>query len=304
MEKQEILMESGTNEFEFIEFSIGDIFYGINVAKVREVVNATEPTQLPNAHPYVDGVFALRGKLMPLVNLARSLHVEDVAKNSKIIVSELNAYYVGFKVDDVTRIHRISWMQMEPAPQITNSERVIGVVKLEGRLILLLDFEKILAEINPEINRRMTDVPEAAEEVVEMRKEKTILIAEDSTMLRQMIVSTLQTAGYHVLAMENGQEAWDALERMNSGDEPIEEKLQLVVTDIEMPQMDGHHLIKRMKETSGLQDLPVIVFSSLISPEMIRKGEALGAYYQITKPDMAELIRVVDAAMTTLYPDA
>jgi Chemotaxis signal transduction protein len=296
MEKNKgILLESGTNEFEIIEFSVGNISYGINVAKVREIINLVPVTAMPNSHAYIDGIFTLRGKIMPLVNLATCLHNDKAqAAAAKIIVAEMNSVYIGFKVDEVSRIHRISWNQMEPAPNIADSERVIGVVKMENRLIVLLDFEKILAEVNPEISKKLSVVPVSSEELVNVRKTKSILVAEDSHMLRELLINTLNTAGYNTIFAENGQEAWDKLEVIAASGRPLTEQIQMVITDIEMPKMDGHHLIKRIKEDRDLQELPVIIFSSLINEEMRRKGAALGAYAQITKPEIRQLIDIVD----------
>ena len=295
MEKDGILLESGTNEFEIIEFSIGNVFYGINVAKVREIINPIAVTKLPNSHPYVEGIFTLRGKVIPLVSLERSLAVQAKTDNTyKVIVSEMNGVFMGFKVDDVTRIHRISWKQMEPSPQAAATSRVIGIVKMDDKLIVLLDFEKILSEIDPGINQKMTSIPKANPELAKIRKQRTILIAEDSHLLRELLVNTLHTAGYGTIVTENGQEAWDKLEAFAAADKPVTQQLQLVITDIEMPQMDGHHLTKRIKSDEKLQHLPVVIFSSLINEEMRRKGESLGADAQITKPEIEQLIDIID----------
>lgn len=174
-----ILLESGTNEFEIIEFSVGGVFYGLNVAKVREVINAVPITFIAKAHPNLDGIFTLRSRVMPLINLARSLNTPPASEEFKIIVCEINNFYVGFKVDAVYRIHRISWTQMEPAPHISGTDLVVGIVKMQERLIILLDFEKILADVNPELNKRMTAVPLSTPDLVRVRKTKNILIAED-----------------------------------------------------------------------------------------------------------------------------
>lgn len=295
MEKDGILLESGTNEFEIIEFSIGNVFYGINVAKVREIINPIAVTKLPNSHPYVEGIFTLRGKVIPLVSLERSLAVQAKTDNTyKVIVSEMNGVFMGFKVDDVTRIHRISWKQMEPSPQAAATSRVIGIVKMDDKLIVLLDFEKILSEIDPGINQKMTSIPKANPELAKIRKQRTVLIAEDSHLLRELLVNTLHTAGYGTIVTENGQEAWDKLEAFAAADKPVTQQLQLVITDIEMPQMDGHHLTKRIKSDEKLQHLPVVIFSSLINEEMRRKGESLGADAQITKPEIEQLIDIID----------
>lgn len=298
-EKKGILIETGTNEFEIIEFSIGKVNYGINVAKVREVINCVPTTALPNAHPYVDGIFTLRGRIMPLVNLPRCLGAvvdpTDEGAGQNIIVSELNNYFVGFLVDKVSRIHRVSWEQMEPPPDITDSEMVVGIIKMSEKMVVLLDFEKIVSEINPEINRKLSEVPVTSVDRKEERAKKTLVVAEDSHMLRDLLISTLHASGYvNVLAYPNGKEAWDKLETIAKNGQPIEKSVQLVITDIEMPQMDGHHLLKRIREHRDLAPLPVIIFSSLINEEMRRKGEALGANAQISKPEIAQLIDLVD----------
>ncbi|MBP2637339.1 MAG: response regulator receiver modulated CheW protein [Firmicutes bacterium] len=298
MEKQKgILLESGTNEFEIIEFSVGNVFYGINVAKVREIINMVPITKMPCVHPYIDGIFTLRGKVMPLLNLARCLNIETKNDNSKVIVAEMNNYFIGLRVDDVSRIHRISWSQMEPAPSISDSERVVGVVKMENRLIILLDFEKILSEVNPEIGKKLSTVPVSSEELIDARKGKTILVAEDSHMLRELLLKTLNVAGYKTIFAENGQIAWEKIKKLTTNDKPLTEQIQMLITDIEMPQMDGHHLIKKIKEDKDLQELPVIIFSSLINEEMRRKGAALGAFAQVTKPEIEQLIDIIDKKM-------
>ena len=289
-----ILLESGTNEFEIIEFSVGGVFYGLNVAKVREVINAVPITFIPRSHPHLDGVFTLRSRVMPLVNLARSLNAPPTSDDFKIIVCEINNFYVGFKVDSVYRIHRISWTQMEPAPHIAGSDLVVGIVKMQERMIILLDFEKILADVNPEMNKKMTAVPHSTPDLVQLRRKKTILIAEDSRMLRDLLLGTLHSAGYNTIDNENGQEAWDKLESFANGDVPVSDIIQLIITDIEMPRMDGHHLTKRIKSHPRLKELPVVIFSSLINEEMRLKGVALGAFAQITKPEIEQLIDIVD----------
>ncbi|HWR40510.1 MAG TPA: chemotaxis protein [Patescibacteria group bacterium] len=295
-EQKGILLETGTNEFEIVEFSVGPVCYGINVAKVREVINPVPITKMPNVHPFVDGIFTLRGKVMPLVNLGRCLGFNGDTNSFKIIVSELNNYFVGFLVNEVSRIHRISWTAMEPPPNIGNSEMVIGIVKMADKMVVLLDFEKIVAEINPEINQKFSAVkPEVEEKVLSNRRNKTILIAEDSKMLRELVVGTLHTAGYNnVLYAENGLEAWKKLETLLQDKTPVEESLQLIITDIEMPQMDGHHLTRRIKENERLQHIPVIIFSSLINEEMRLKGESIGANAQVSKPEISQLIHLVD----------
>lgn len=294
-DKKGILLETGTNEFEIVEFSIGPVCYGINVAKVREVINPIPVTKMPNVHPWVDGIFTLRGRVMPLVNLPRCLGTESSTTSPKIIVSELNNYYVAFLVDEVSRIHRISWTSMEPPPNIANSDMVVGIIKMADKMVVLLDFEKIVADINPEMNQKFNQITATAPTVMDIRKNKTILVAEDSKLLRDLLLGTLHNAGYaNIILAENGQEAWNKIEKIAATGEPIENNIQLVITDIEMPQMDGHHLTKRIKENEKLKHLPVVIFSSLINEEMRLKGESIGANGQVSKPEIVQLIDLVD----------
>lgn len=293
--KKGILLETGTNEFEIIEFTVGKVSYGINVAKVREVINPVPVTKMPHSHPYVDGVFTLRGRVMPLVNLPRCLDAEEQSNTKNIIVSELNNYFVGFLVDEVSRIYRVSWTAMESPPDISDSDLVVGLIKMDEKIIVLLDFEKIVSVINPEINIKLTTIPQTAPDLEKMRQTKTIVVAEDSPMLRELLVGTLHTSGYqNIKAYHNGKDAWDALESMAESGAPIAEKIQMLITDIEMPQMDGHHLLKKIRNHSDLRELPVIIFSSLINEEMRRKGETIGANGQISKPEISQLIDLVD----------
>ena len=296
-DKKGILLETGTNEFEIVEFSIGSVNYGINVAKVREVITAADfpVTAMPQAHPYIDGLFTLRGRAMPLVNLPRCLAVNGTGNPKNIIVTEINNYNIGFLVDNVSRIHRISWKDMEPAPEVGDQSRVVGIIKMEGKIVLLLDFETIIAEINPEINAKLTTFEDATEDIKTRRMNMHVVVAEDSPMLRDLLVTTLHESGYrYVRDFSNGQDAWDYLEKLAQQDGPIEEKVRIIVTDIEMPKMDGHRLLKLVRADEHLHAVPVVLFSSLISEEMSLKGEQLGASGQISKPEINQLIGLLD----------
>ena len=142
-----VLPESGLDEFEIIEFSVDKVFYGINVTKVREIINLLPITVLPKTHPHIDGVFTLRGKIIPLVNLTKSFNSNIDSIHPQIIVAEMNDTFIGFKVDAVSRIYSVSKKQVEATPEASRAEQVIGVVKMENRLIILLDFAKILSQI-------------------------------------------------------------------------------------------------------------------------------------------------------------
>lgn len=295
-DKKGILLESGTNEFEIVEFNIGAVNYGINVAKVREVITRVPVTKMPQVHPYVDGLFTLRGRVMPLVNLPRCLGEGGDQEPKNIIVTEINNYDMGFLVDNVSRIHRISWSEMEPSPEVGDSSMVVGVIKMADKIVLLLDFEKIIAEINPEVNVKLTTFEDAGMDIKEKRGLQHIVVAEDSPMLRDLLVNTLHEAGYqYVRDFNNGKAAWEYLNDLarESGDD-IEEKVKIIISDIEMPQMDGHHLLKLIRADRVLENVPLIFFSSLINEEMRLKGEALGANGQISKPEINKLISMLD----------
>lgn len=295
-DRKGILLETGTNEFEIVEFSIGKVNYGINVAKVREVIQRTPVTAMPQAHPYIDGLFTLRGKAIPLVNLPRCLNVasnSDAAKN--IIVTEINNYDIGFLVENVSRIHRISWKDMEPSPEVGDQSRVVGIVKMPNRIVLLLDFETIIAEVNPEINAKLTTVADAAEDVRARRANVHVVVAEDSAMLRDLLVTTLHDSGYRfVRDFGNGLDAWEYLQGLAGKEGDISNHVGIIVSDVEMPKMDGHRLLKLVRQNERLLDVPFILFSSLINEEMRLKGENLGASAQISKPEIGKLIDLLD----------
>ena len=294
-DKKGILLESGTNEFEIVEFSIGNVHYGINVAKVREVIQRAPVTAMPQAHPYIDGLFTLRGKAIPLVNLPRCLNVQSTGEAKNVIVTDINNYGIAFLVENVSRIHRISWKDMEPSPEVGDQSRVVGIIKMPDRIVLLLDFETIIAEINPEINAKLTTVSDADADVRSMRAEAHVVVAEDSPMLRDLLVSTLHDSGYRfVRDFGNGQDAWEYLQSLANKEGNISEHISIIVSDVEMPKMDGHRLLKLVRHTDRLREVPFVLFSSLINEEMRLKGEELGASAQISKPEIGQLIDLLD----------
>lgn len=293
--KDDISMVS-TNEFDVIEFVIGNVHYGINVAKVVEVIKSSEIVAVPDTHPYIDGIFTLRGKTIPLVNLPRVLGMQTGSAPRNVIVSKINNYDFGFLVNSVDRIHHVSWRNMEPSPEAGRQSRVVGIVKMPDRIILLVDFEVIIAEIIPEINEKMGKIDVAPEEIIKKRGEVNLVCAEDSPLLRTMLVATLQKAGYgRVRAFVNGQDAWNYLSGIVEREGTIEGKVHFIISDIEMPRMDGHHLLKQVRSDRRFGNIPFVLFSSLISEELYRQGEKLGANAHITKPEINNLIKMVDA---------
>lgn len=291
-----ILMESGTNELEIVEFGLGKNKFGINVIKVKEIINPVPITLVPHSHPNVEGIIERRGEVLPVVNVADALGFppSETLEQDKFIVAEFNQQKVVFHVHTVTQIHRISWSQIEkPSDMYQGLEsQIIGVIKLNSEMLLLLDFEKIVVEINPESGINIQQVKKLG---IRQNSDKRILIAEDSPLLRKLLFDTLSEAGFKYLEFyENGHDAFDYLENLIESGKVVEDEVQLVITDIEMPQMDGHHLTRRIKENGELAGLPVIIFSSLITDSLRHKGQVVGADAQISKPEIAELIQLID----------
>ncbi|WP_102262021.1 chemotaxis protein [Mesobacillus jeotgali] len=296
MNDSSILLESGTNELEIVEFGIGQNKFAINVMKVKEILNPVPVVAIPNAHPFVEGIMELRGEVLPVINVAAALGLKESTnpEQDKLIVAEFNQMKTVFHVHAVSQIHRISWAQIEKPSEMYQGQesQIIGVIKLGGEMVLFLDFEKILLEINPESGIKVSDVKKLGPRERSLKK---IVIAEDSAMLRKMLHDTLSEAGFQYLEFfENGQDVITYLEHLAENADVFSEAVQLVITDIEMPQMDGHHLTKRIKEHPVLEKLPVIIFSSLITNELRHKGSVVGADAQISKPEIGELVLKID----------
>lgn len=295
-ENKGILLESGTNELEIVEFGIGKNKFGINVIKVKEIINPVPITVVPQAHHNVEGIIELRGEVLPVVNVAEALGLptSENPQQDKFIVAEFNQQKIVFHVHSVTQIHRISWQQIEKPSDMYQGQdsQIIGVIKLNNEMILLLDFEKIVVEINPETGINVQQVKRLGKR---SSSEKKLVIAEDSPLLRKLLHDTLEEAGFHNLDFfENGLDAYNYLEGLVDSEKDLRSEVQLVITDVEMPQMDGHHLTKRIKEHPKLSVLPVIIFSSLITDSLRHKGQVVGADAQISKPEIAELIKLID----------
>ncbi|MET3504392.1 two-component system chemotaxis response regulator CheV [Halalkalibacter oceani] len=294
-QNKEILLESGTNELEVIVFQVGTGVFGINVMKVREIIKAPPVTSMPNSHPHIEGIVRLRDEVLTVVNLTTVLGFppSEHPEEDKLIISELNQLKVAFRVQSVSRIHRLSWEQIEKPTDLSQNleSAATGVVKLDDQMILLLDFEKVVVDINPDKGINVSQVKTLGKRE---RRHKKIVAAEDSAMLQKLLHDTLAEAGYdQVTFFQNGKEAWEYLEYLKStGD--VHNEVQLIITDLEMPKMDGHHLTRKIKEDESLKDIPVIIFSSLITDDLYHKGERVGADGQVSKPEIVKLIGQID----------
>ena len=291
-----ILLESGTNELEIVEFQVGSNRFGINVIKVKEIIQPIPVTFIPHAHPHVEGIIQLRGEVLPVIQVGKVLGLPIVSntEQEKYVVAEFNKQKVVFHVDNVTQIHRISWDQIEKPSDLYQggTSHVIGVIKREEEMLLLLDFERIIMDINPESGISVDSVKKMGKRE---RSNKKIVIAEDSPLLRKLLHDTLNEAGYVNLEFfENGKDALNYLESLEKISPDVSEHVQMVVTDIEMPQMDGHALTKMIKANNNLSKLPVVIFSSLITDDLRHKGDQVGAEDQVSKPEITELVLKID----------
>lgn len=290
-----ILLENGTNELEVLEFTVGGRSYGINVAKIREIIGYQPVTPVPNAHRFLEGIFMPRDVVITAVNLSRVLDMNlETKPTDMMIITNFNKLNIAFHVESVVGIHRVSWADIiTPDSTINTSEAGLstGIVKIDNKLIIILDFEKIVTDISPETGLKVSEIERLGDRE---RRDEPILIAEDSPLLRKLIVDSLHKAGYNkVISTNNGKEAWDKLEEFKK-DGTVKENVGLIITDIEMPLMDGHRLTRLVKSDENLKEIPLVIFSSLINDEMRLKGEDLGADAQLTKPEIGNLVKVID----------
>ncbi|MBN8199379.1 chemotaxis protein [Bacillus sp. NTK034] len=295
-QKKGILLESGTNELEIVEFSIGRNKLGINVIKVKEIINPVPVIPVPHSHRNIEGIIELRGEVLPVVDVASSLNMapSESPQQDKFIVTEFNQQKIVFHVHSVSKIHRISWNQIEKPSELYQGQesQIIGIIKLEDEMVLLLDFEKMVTEINPASGISIQKVQKLGKRE---RSDKKLLIAEDSPLLRKLLNDTLNEAGFSQIEFfENGYDAYEYLHSLAESGSDITQEVQLMITDIEMPQMDGHHLTKKVKEHPVLTKIPVIIFSSLITEDLRHKGQMVGANAQVSKPEIAELVLLID----------
>ena len=295
-EKEGILLESGTNEIEIMKFKIQGEFYGINVAKVKEIMMSEKVKTMPHAHPAVEGIFKPRDILITVIDLGYYLTGEDLEHKPRdlFIVTNFNKMTVAFRVQSIEGISRISWKDIQkPDKTLSHGDEGVatGIAQCAGELVTILDFEKIVAEIAPETSIQISEVEQMGDRPL---CDSPLVIAEDSVLLQKMIDDALERAGFlNVMNFNNGQEAWNYLEKLRH-DPELYDKVNLIITDIEMPEMDGHRLTKLVKDDPRLKKIPVVIFSSLIDDQMRAKGESLGADEQLTKPEIGNLVHVID----------
>lgn len=289
-----ILLESGTGEVEILEFVVNNKHYAINVIKVKEVIEIDNLTRLPETPDEVAGLILSRDEILTLVDLKYILEKKkSEEKNSKIIVCEFNKLKVAFNIDDIVAVHRIKWEDIRKPDDVSASSLVIGNIVMDKKIILLLDFEKIVTDISPR-----TGISEERISNVEYKERENIkiILADDSFLIRKLLQDTLTKAGFRDFKIFNdGKEVLDYLLKLvDNKKDKFKEEVQLLITDIEMPQMDGYTLTRRIKENPILKSLPVVIFSSLITEELRHKGLSVGADVQLSKPEIDKLVETID----------
>lgn len=296
MKQKGILLESGTGELEVLEFVVDNKHYAINVIKTKEIFEVKDIIKIPNSSKAVAGVSLVRGETMSLIDMRYVLENKEMDRDKKnmVLSCEFNNMKVGFLIDKVLGIHRIGWNDIKEPDSVVGDSLVIGNIVLEDKVLMLLDFEKIVLDLTSSKGSY-----EGKIEKVKHSKERgkvKLILADDSKMIREMLKGTLTAGGYTDLTFfDNGEEAYrHLLQLAEEKGEGFKENVDILITDIEMPKMDGHTLTRKIKEHNILKDLPVLIFSSLITDDLHHKGKSVGADEQISKPNIDSLIEIVD----------
>ena len=293
--EQGVLTEAGTNEMELLVFRIGSTPFGINVAKVREIICRSKSITIPYAPDSIEGSFKLRNQVLTLVNLGKFFGMGSEQQDDDqgiIIIVEFNNIHCGVLVDEVERIHRLNWDAIQPPSQYLTDMRVpvTGVVNIEERVVLIVDFETIVSNILGVQCVNMLEDNQETKESVPMKNAR-FLVVDDSSIVRKALVRRLNQSGFENLTVcSDGQHAWETIEaQRGKSNKPFD----LILSDIEMPQMDGLHLTSKIKSDADLKDIPVILFSSLITKDNYKKGLAVGADAQVSKPDSDGMMKAI-----------
>ena len=290
-----------TSTLQLMEFTMAGDSFGINVAKVTEIMRCMPITPMTLSHPCIDGVFKPRGKLITVINLPRymALPESEDPSGDMLMITNFDNVSAAFLVHSVEDMHHINWSNVERPSSIVygNQDSVItGTTKIGEKIITIIDFEKVLYDINPETGLQISEVHRMGERT---SVSKPILVVEDSVFLRRTLIEALEAAGYsNITSFDNGQDAWEYLIKCRSeclaNITPIEKKVSIIITDIEMPRMDGHHLTKLVKSDEILTKIPVLVFSSLIDDAQKQLGEKLGVSAHLSKPQIGKLVSTID----------
>lgn len=294
---------AGTNQLEVLLFSLGfnsqtnhEEVFAINVFKIREVMHVPQLTHAPDMPPGVKGMISVRGQIIPVVDLAHFFSMQIKEEPKILIITEFNRSTQGFLVHSVEQIKRLDWNEIKVPPQMM-ADRLGGLVtavtELEDkRIVMIIDVEKVLSETSGKVEDNS-----AFEGIEHVPNNSTVLYADDSSVARKQIAKTLDALGTKHISAKNGVEAWERLleiaERAEIMRVPTSELLQLILTDIEMPGMDGYVLTRKIKQDKRFKGIPVIMHSSLSSDSNITIGESVGVDAYVSKFDPRELVKVI-----------
>jgi two-component system chemotaxis response regulator CheV len=292
---------AGTNHLEVLLFKLGtndstgrDEIFGINVFKVREVLNIPEITAAPEMPAGIEGFVSLRGDMVPIINLQKFCKLTSHDEPKILMITEYNTHIQGFMVSSVETIQRLNWEQVrEPPPLLTKrlGGLVTAVAELDdNRLVMIMDVEKVLAEAGGFYDEEMF---EGVSRIAEHQGQYRILFADDSNIARTQIKKALDAMGVEYVTAVNGAEAWRKMktiaEECESEGKPITSRIQAVLTDVEMPEMDGYVLTRNIKSDPRMEKLPVIMHSSLTAQANQAMGRGVGADAYVSKFDAREL---------------
>ncbi|MDR0664474.1 MAG: chemotaxis protein [Helicobacteraceae bacterium] len=303
------VLKTSSNEMELVDFRIykqaGDRvyegIYGVNVAKVREIIKIPQLTELPGAPDYIEGIFDLRGVVIPVVNLAKWMGITTPEKNrsqSRVIIAEFSRILVGFIVSEAKRIRRISWADIEPATFSSGEEgsldhnKVTGVTKIEDdSVLLILDFESIVKDLG--LYRPTINVDQEVE-----RFDGSAMVIDDSATARKIVKNALEKMGMRVIEAVDGTDALTKLDELyDKLNDTIVSELRVIVSDVEMPRMDGFHFAARMKDDARFQAIPIVFNSSISDRSSDNRGKAAGGESYLVKFDASkfveEIVRVI-----------
>lgn len=311
--KQEILLESGTGELEILVFQINGIDFGVNVAKVREIITANHHiTPVPNSDDRVIGIFSPRDECINAIDLKKCLFMKQdsdvmidkesneavqIPKNRHFIICHFNDITQGWLVDNVCNILRVAWSEILPPSGVVSLDTtyVTGLYNKNGHLVQIIDFESIMVDIFPSDSFISNSNYLKTENVDKIRKKNlTVYIADDSKMFNKLITKTVSEAGYHVVSYINGQELYDKLLKIQNDESSYPD---VIITDVEMPVLDGLTLCRMIKEHNKLRRIPVLIFSSLIDEAMFRKCKTVQANGAFSKPEIGQVIDFIHNAI-------
>ncbi len=310
MNNDKILLESGTNEVEILEFQLGEQSFGVNVLKIQaiEQFDDSRLTTIQLAPKPVAGSLLFRDECLTLIDLGVCLEVREKAIRSSteddqllVLVMEFNNIRTSFLVDGVDRIHRVSWGSITPLSSFLNltATKFTGSLNINNREILLVDMEKVVAEVLPGDMERLLVTPESDADLRAARGAIPIFLAEDSPTIRELLAKELTLGGYTNLKIfPNGAECLEAVHELHqqarTANTTISAYISGIITDIEMPKLDGLALCKTCREDLGMDDTPIIMFSSMINEQMAIKCQEVGATDYLSKPQFGELVAYLD----------